>query len=339
MGSQLALNITIIPMCQASPPGGWDNTLARKFNMQTNKRRGEEGTNLDQADVFAHGSSINLSEVLQTHPERLYPKHLFDPQRRSIAVEILGKELAKLVGAKDNGELAIHRQIVSAWFEGSQQELSPVHDFWSTFDLLMLVKTKRLCRFVTAENVRWGIESLELDDLTLTWMPFIENHPEFGPGPWPIPRIKSVFIDHPDLYAKAKEENDRNRGFYKFDRTTDPIIIVKRGEGQKMYFLDGNGRLYGALMAGRNEIDAWVGHMDGPKPVNYWVSTGELKNLCYIAQDSLNDGNQELHDAAIKLIQNAFEESAIAIVNYRIWIQQYFPGLNQELSKYLGETE
>lgn len=265
----------------------------------------------------------------------MYPQHLFDPERRSIAIEILGKELAKLVSAKDNGELAVYRQMVSTWFQGSQQELAPVHDFWGTFDLLMLVKTKRLCRFVTAENVHWRVESLNLDDLILTWMPFIENHSEFGPGPWSISRLKSVFREHPDLYAIAKEENDKNRNHYKFDRTGDPITIVKRGEGQEVYLLDGNGRLYGALMAGRNEIDAHVGHMDGPKPINYWVSTGELKNLCYIAQDSLAGGNQELHDAAIKLIQNAFEESTIAIANYKIWIQQYFPRLNQEFSKYL----
>lgn len=284
-------------------------------------------------------NKINLSEVLQTHPEKLYPEYLFDSKRRSIAVEILGKEIAKLVGAKDNDELVNLRQIVSTWFNGTQQELSPVHDFWNTFDLLMLVKTKRLCRFVTAENVHWGVESQKLDDLTLTWMPFIENHPEFGLYPWPISRIKSIFKENPSLYAEAKVENDKNRRFYNFDRTNDPIIIVKRDGEQDMYFLDGNGRLYGALMAGKNEIDAWVGHMDGPKPINYWVSTGEIKNLCYIAQDSLNAGNQELYGAAIKLIQNFFEESAIAVINYKIWIQQYFPKLNQELSKYLGEAK
>ena len=288
-----------------------------------------------QSDAYMHESGINLPELLQKHPERLYPQHLFDPERRSIAIEILGKELAKLIGAKGNGELATYRQIVSTWFQGSQQELSPVHDFWGTFDSLMSVKTKRLCRFVTAENVHWGVESLNLDDLILTWMPFIENHSEFGPGPWSIPRLKSVFKEYPDLYATAKEENDKNRNHYKFDRTGDPITIVKRGEGQEVYLLDGNGRLYGALMAGKNAISAHVGHMDGPKPINYWVSTSELKNLCYIAQDSLAHGNKKLHNAAIKLIKNAFEESTTAIANYKIWIQQYFPRLNQELSKYL----
>lgn len=286
-----------------------------------------------EADQRSDG---NLPDLLQSHPERLYPQHLFDPKRRSIAVEIIGKELAKLVSARDNAELAAYREIASAWFNGSQQELSPVHDFWGIFDLLLLVKTKRLCRFVTAENVRWEDEGLSLDELTLTWMPFVENHEQFGPGPWPIPELKSTFKEHPNLYAKAKEEDSRNRNHYKFDRTGDPITIVKLGEGKGNHLLDGNGRLYGALMAGRDKIAAHVGYLDGPKPRNYWVSTGELKNLCYIAQDSLVNGDQELHNAAVKLILNAFEESSIAIINYRIWIRQYFPELSQELGKHVA---
>lgn len=278
-----------------------------------------------------------LSEMLQTKPESLYPAHLFEPERKLIAIEILGKEMSKLIGAKNNEELARNRQLVSTWLDGSQQELSPVHDFWSTFDLLMLVKTKRLCRFVTAKNVKWGVGSLAIEELSLTWMPFIERHTEFGPGPWPIPKIRSVFADNPNLYAKAKEENDKNRNHFNFDRTTDPVVIIKLDKDRDAYFLDGNGRLYGALMRGKEHVNAWVGHMEGRKPVDYWVSTGELKNLCYIAQDALRDGNQELHDAAIKLIKNTFEESIIAVINYKIWIQQYFLELNQELSEYLDK--
>lgn len=171
---------------------------------------------------------ITLSPEALHRGERIYPDHIYDSTRVQIATEILGKEVAKLVVAQNDAELEAHRRLVREWFKGKEQELSPVHDFWCTFELLPLVKTKRLARFVTAQNVDWRPENMNIDDLELTWMPFIEQHPEFGEGPWPVPAIRSIFEHHPDIQTEAAEQNRANRSRYGFNRDNDPITIVTR---------------------------------------------------------------------------------------------------------------
>lgn len=268
-------------------------------------------------------------EALQ-RGERVYPDHIYDPTRIRIATEILGKEVAKLVVAQNDAELEMHRDLVGEWFKGTEQELSPVHDFWCTFELLPLVKTKRLARFVTAQNVDWQPEKMDMNDLVLTWMPFIEQHAEFGEGPWPVPRLRSIFTQNPDIYAEASEQNKANRSRYGFNRDDDPITITTRDDGTQ-YLLDGNGRLYAALMAGRDEIRTWHGRMDGDKPVNYWVSTGLLKDLCYTVVDEA-ETNPEAAQAALTLLKQQLATNDVAKANYRIWIEQYFPELAEKVA-------
>jgi hypothetical protein len=271
-------------------------------------------------------------EALQ-RGERVYPEHIYDPTRIQIATEILGKEIAKLVVAQSDAELEAHRGVVGEWFKGTEQELSPVHDFWSTFELLPMVKTKRLARFVTAQNVDWRPENVELNKLVLTWMPFIEHHPEFSEGPWSVSAIRSIFAQHPDIHAEASEQNRANRSRYGFNRDNDPITIVTRDD-EVQYLLDGNGRLYAAIMAGRDEIRTWHGHMTGTKPENYWVSTGLIKDLCYTIADEA-EANPEVANAALVLLRTQLASNDIAKANYHIWIKQYFPELTEQLTDVL----
>lgn len=276
---------------------------------------------------------VTLSPEALQRGDRIYPEHIYDATRVQIATEILGKEVAKLVVAQNDAELEAHRGLVGEWFRGTDQELSPVHDFWCTFELLPLVKTKRLARFVTAQNVDWQPDNMDMNNLILTWMPFIEQHPEFGEGPWPVPEIRSIFEQHPDIYADAAEQNRANRSRYGFNRDNDPITIVTR-EDSTQYLLDGNGRMYAALMAGRDEIRTWHGRMTGDKPVNYWVSTGLLKDLCYTVIDEV-ENNPEVAQAALTLLRAQLATNDIAKANYHIWIKQYFPDLTDKLTDVL----
>jgi hypothetical protein len=241
--------------------------------------------------------------------------------------------MAKLVIAKTNTEFDAHRALVCSWFEGTAQELSPAHDFWSIFELLPLVKTKRLVRFVTATNVVWRHSKLSLDNLLLHRMPFFENQPKFGEGPWPIPKLKQVFAENPRIYTQACKQNADNRSRYGFNRDNDPITLVINEDG-KQHLLDGNGRVYAALMADRTSINAWTGHMKGTHPKNYWVSTGPLKNLCYtIIHEAEN--RPELSAAALTMLRAELADNEVARINFRIWIQPYFPGLNSKLADVL----
>ena len=265
--------------------------------------------------------------------DRIYPDHIYNPVRIQIATEILGKEIAKLVVAQDDQELAAHRGLVGEWFKGTAQELSPVHDFWCTFELLPMVKTKRLGRFVTAQNVEWKSEEMSMDDAVLTWMPFIENHPIFGEGPWSIPRLRTIFEENPELHKEASELNAANRSHYGFNRDKDPITIVTKDDGEQ-YLLDGNGRTYAAFMAGKDVINTWHGYLDGDKPRNYWISTGLLKDLCYTFTDEA-ESNPKVSHAALTLLRNQLENNDIAKANYHIWIKQYFPNLTEYVADIL----
>lgn len=274
---------------------------------------------------FIEGTDTG-EEILNT----VYPPHIYDPVRRAIATEIMGKEIAKLVGAEGNGELERLRGKVDEWFGGIDVVQSPVHDFWSTFELLPLVKTKRLSRFVTAGNVDWHQEVRDIDALTLTWMPFIESHLDvFGPGPWPIAHLKSVFAVQSAIYAAAQASNSANIAHYRFEHSDEPVTLVQKPGAE--FFLDGNGRLYRALMAGKQQVNCWVGYMDDEQPRDYWVSTGLLKNLCYDIIDN-ETTDPEASAAALTLLRKQLADNEVARTNYDLWIRKHFPQLEDRLA-------
>lgn len=283
-----------------------------------------------QASVFVEGTSQG-NETLHN----VYPPHIYDPVRRGIATHILGKEIAKITGLRGDRALEQSRRQVADWFDGIDIVMAPVHDYWSTFELLPLVKTKRLSRFITAENVDWQPDERPIDELTLTWMPFVESRPDqFGPGPWPIGKLRQVFTADPDLMQQAQISNGSNIGKYNFDHHRDPITLVRGPESD--FFLDGNGRLYRAFMAGRRTVNCMIGTMDGKRPVNYWVSTGLIKSLCYDILDRADD-SPAVSKAASILLQDMLATNQIARINYRLWIRKQFPQLEPIVVGIIGD--
>lgn len=259
----------------------------------------------------------------------VYPAHIYDQLRRDIAAEIIGKELAKLTGIDGNGELQRIRDFTQDTFEGINVVSSPVHDFWSTFELLPLVKTKRLSQFVTAKNVAWHQEPRDIDQLTLGWMPFIEARPDvFGTGPWPIPVLKAAFEEYPLVLEEAKESNAENVGKYRFEHSDEPITIVQASADE--YLLDGNGRLYRALMAGKASVNCSMGVMEGEYPTDYWISSGLLNNLAYEIMNNL-ESRPEVSEAATTLLRYQLASNEIARINYALWVGKHFPQLDSVL--------
>lgn len=142
--------------------------------------------------------------------EQIYPEHIYDPLRRVIAVEIAGKELAKLIDAEDNDRLSDIREATRKLYEGRAGVYASVHDFWSLVEMILHIKKKELPELITAENVTWTREHMALDDLYLTSMPFLAEHPDiFGPKPWNLGDVRTIFNDQPKVF---NERSQRKKG-------------------------------------------------------------------------------------------------------------------------------
>src|SRR4051812_12060254 len=78
------------------------------------------------SSIFVDGSK-DAADILK----KIYPTHLYDKLRRKMAIELAGKEIAKIVDAQNNHELEKIRHAVEELYEGREGVYAPVHDFWS----------------------------------------------------------------------------------------------------------------------------------------------------------------------------------------------------------------
>src|SRR6185503_12438848 len=82
--------------------------------------------------------------------QEIYPMHMYDPLRRQIALELAGKEIAKILDAQNDGQLAAMRHAVDDLYSGREGVYAPVHDFWSLIEMILHVKKKELPELITA---------------------------------------------------------------------------------------------------------------------------------------------------------------------------------------------
>jgi len=239
------------------------------------------------------------------------------------------KEMAKLTEAPtDNGPRSL-RDKIDAWFDGTVEIPAPVHDFWSLFEMLLLAKTKRLSRFVTAANVAWQQEVRKVDSLTLAWMPFVGDRQDlFGPSPWKVGDLRRIFAAHPEIHPEAQADIRHYLATYRFNRD-EPITLIQKPDEQ--FLLDGNGRLYAAFMAGKTEISCWTGYMADEPLRDYWVSTGLQRRMCYdILENEKSD--PELSRAVLLQLQRQLRDNRVARVNYDAKVRKRFPQLDDVVS-------
>lgn len=257
--------------------------------------------------------------------ERIYPDHIYDPLRRVIAVEIAGKELAKLTDAEDNENLSRLREATQKLYEGRAGVYASVHDFWSFVEMILHIKKKELPELITAENVTWTLEHMSLADLHLTSMPFLASHPEiFGPKPWNLGDVKTIFDKNPKILAAALRAQKIAVGDqqHKFDQSKDPPTFIDRGSGLEI--VDGNGRLYKALLAGEERFPCWIGRMRGKMPQNYWVSAGSLKQFCLEVR-GYAETDLEGFASGVSYLRTKLRNNSIAQINYELFLRRDFP--------------
>lgn len=250
-----------------------------------------------------------------------------------MAVELGGKEIAKILDAENNKELKRIRHAVENMFENRDGVYAPVHDFWSFVEMVLHIKKKELPELITAENVLWSVKDVPLDELEMSWMPFLEQNEDiFGKKPWKAATIQKIFLESPELLEKAKQDQIEIVGTkqHKFEQSDEPITVVDRGNGYEM--IDGNGRLYRAILAKRDAAKCYVGVLHGPAPANYWVSSGALKQFC-IEVRGYATTDHEGFTHGINYLKTKLQNNNTALINYQLYLRGDFP----EFEKYLKE--
>lgn len=262
---------------------------------------------------------------------KLYPRHLYDPLRREMAVELGGKEIAKVLDADSNKELKRIRKAVDDIYEERSDVYAPIHDFWSYIEMVLHVKKKELPELITAENIDWSIQELPLSDLEMTWMPFLtRNEAIFGKKPWKVSEIQQIYSESPELLEAAKQDQLEIIGDkqHKFDQAEEPIAVLRRGDRYEL--IDGNGRLYHAILGGKETIRCYVGVLNGDVPTNYWISSGSIKQLCLeIRGYASTDPEGYIHGT--NYLRTKLRHNNTALINYQLYLRDDFPEFEEAL--------
>lgn len=301
-------------------------------------------SNQPPADILADHQPYleqieRLVQASQSQADQ-WPAHLSDPNRILIAAMTLRKELFKLSSAELQGNhsddqfLDLWAQSVISWI-GPEKTLSPIHDFWNIFaDWMLGLKLKRLIKYISAENITWSLAEINIDDLSLFWMNSLEAYPEVvGPRPWKIGRLRQQLADHPQILDQLREvQLPYHQAFAR--RTQDPILVLEAEEdvdleanlGRDRYRLpDGNGRVFDQLLYGDTPtLTAWVGHLEGQRPRNFWVSTGSLRVL---AESYYEAEDETVRQASLTLLRDLFRQSSVARINFELRCASRHPAL------------
>jgi hypothetical protein len=295
--------------------------------MDTPKRDEISLTKLKNLSAQFIDATAEGDEILKN----IYPAHLYHPLRREIAIELAGKEIAKIIDAKNDQQLADLRLAVANLYDGRPGVYAPVHDFWSFIEMILHVKKKELPELLTAQNVIWDIEDIPLDHLHITSMPFLErNQDVFGPKPWAIADIQRIFFQKPELFEEAQKEQRENIGKqqHNFDQSEDPIALVER-DGQ-IQLIDGNGRLYRFLLAGKETINCYIGRLHGKMPLNYWVSAGTIKQFCLEVR-GYSEVDLEGFANGLSYLRTKLRNNTPALINYTLFLRDDFPEFDDSL--------
>lgn len=264
---------------------------------------------------------------------KLYPRHLYDPLRRDMAVELGGKEIAKVLDVESTEELERIRKAFDEMYDEREDVYAPIHDFWSSIEMVLHIKKKELPELITAENVQWSVQDVPLGELEMTWMPFLTKHEAiFGKKPWKVAELQRIYSQSPELLEQAKQDQIEIIGDqqHKFDQSQEPIAVLRRTDGYSL--IDGNGRLYHAILTGKETIKCYVGVMQGDAPTNYWISSGSIKQLCLeIRGYASTDPEGYVHGS--NYLRTKLRLNSTALINYQLYLRDDFP----EFEELLGD--
>lgn len=239
-----------------------------------------------------------------------YNQHFYEPIRRQIAQEFIQKELRKLLYSLDKNEMKKVDKDVEDWFNGRKSELCGVHDFWNGFEgISQGFKLKKLLPYLTAENISWNKREIPAKNIQFT-----TDLPITAPiAQKPFMANKIIeYINNPknhDYVNTIKIDSDQH-STNTLPRDDYPIIVLKK-DNEKYSILDGHRRTIRKIVYKKSMIQAYVGEYQTEKqmPQNFWISTGFLRNLKFLANLYSEDKEliksiSKINDVLIKNHQN-----------------------------------
>lgn len=250
-----------------------------------------------------------------------YPKHFYDPIRREIAAEQMQHDVRKLFPEIKEGDWPQIDKNIEEWFSGEKFELEPAHDFWNFFSgFARGLKGKSLTSWITAENVVWSKEDVEVAQIVITWdFPGLDF---MGKAPY---RAHDVIerLKKPDMVIEKekliKDSDQRSKKFVPRDQFR--VILFDDAKGDIIntmpgfYILEGNRRTVRAITHDLETIPAYVGRFkneDDQWPENYWIPTGMLRDLIFMAIRYDKEKDKKAFDVIRKFYQLLLRDFDIA---------------------------
>lgn len=222
----------------------------------------------------------------------LYTKNITEKIRVDIGKMLLIHEFKKLFRRTDVKipssfeEISIDiDQIVNKVHYGDEVG---IRDFWNLVDSIMMgYKLKNIVHQITSACFNWSLENPEIENLKFTSNDIKLNG--FGIDGKSASEVSQFLLSNPQELKTVREKASRE--FPKGDtRYKDPIIILN--ENKDLLVLDGNGRLFRAIILNIKTLKAYVGVRNANTDCNCWIPTSNLDrldkegNLC--AKDLLN---------------------------------------------------
>ncbi len=212
------------------------------------------------------------------HTQTDYPKHIYDPFRREIAVRYIRHEIRKLFSDLQDPEAwKIIDFNISKWFKDDPLFI-PVRDFWNGVHAISMgFRLKNIVSWLTSINMKWQEFDILVDEL---W--FGTTFPDLKPaGEFPSAiKVREWFYkpENTDILLKAQEDEEE-RGNQTMPRNEFPIFVVRKEEN-KLRVIDGNRRLKRAILLGHQTIKAVVGEpLAEPSIFEAWIPTQILTEL------------------------------------------------------------
>jgi len=211
-----------------------------------------------------------------------YPKHLSEKIREEVAVSYLKHELKKIFPSIDKKEI---ENLMN------NKELCKPRDFWNGLHgISMGFKLKNILYLVTAENIIWEKRTMKVKEL------------DFGVG------MKILSLDE---IIKIRG-ND-------FERESDPIIAIEKIENDKKVIKvhDGNGRLARYIAENKEEIEVYLGKMEGKFPQNFWLPTSLLIDNLYFVYEAIRNEDEKLFNDQITVIEDMLKNSESGKIEFK----------------------
>lgn len=234
-----------------------------------------------------------------------YPKHLSEKIREEAAVDYLKHELRKIFPSIKSSEVLE--------LMGNKQLCNP-RDFWNGIHgVSMGFKLKNTIYLVTAENIKW--ERRKMSPSELTFGVELEQTKKVKEGKITGREFMDFYKNNPQERTEQLNKIIKMRGNDE-ERESDPILAVEKENIISVH--DGNGRLARHILEGKNEIEVFVGKMEGKYPTNYWLPTSFLLEYLYYVYAAIDIKDEELFEKQMTVVKNMliFSESGkIEFVN------------------------